>query len=241
MRVLAVFLILCVSACATLQPQPARDPVVDHRQLLVLTTDRPDTVTDAARRLGYGFTREDRLGALGEALIHLRLPANRRIPDAIAEIETGVPGVTAGANHADRLQAASARGPGSGYANAPIGWPEGGCRALQSIGLIDAGLRRGFAAPASARIVQATLHSGPAAPGVDLILSVGGQPRVVSGTSAAAFVTSGTAADPGLRRSGHVAQVRTRLSQRARDLGATGKDETFGAGLIVSPQGCLRR
>jgi len=33
MRVLAVFLFLCVSACATLQPQPARDPVVDHRQL----------------------------------------------------------------------------------------------------------------------------------------------------------------------------------------------------------------
>ncbi|HBM61811.1 MAG TPA: hypothetical protein DD444_21825, partial [Citreicella sp.] len=164
------------------------------------------------------------------------------IPDAIAEIETAVPGVTAGANHADRLQAASARGPGSGYANALIGWPEGGCRARQSIGLIDAGLPRGFAAPASARIVQATLHSGPAAPGVDLIFSVGGQPCVVSGTSAAAaFVTSGIAADPGLRRSGHVEQVRTRLSQRARDLGATGKDETFGAGLIVSPQGCQRR
>lgn len=239
MRVLAVFLILCVSACATLQPQPARDPVVDHRQLLVLTTDRPDTVTDAARRLGYGVTRQDRLGALGETLIHLRLPADRKIPDAIAEIETAVPGVTAGANHADRLQAASARGPGSGYANALIGWPEGGCRALQSIGLIDAGLPRGFAAPASARIVQATLHSGPAAPGVDLILSLGGQPRVVSGTSAAAaFVT---AAGPGFRRSGDVEQVRSRLSQRARDLGATGKDETFGAGLIVSPQGCQHR
>lgn len=69
-------------------------------------------------------------------------------------------------------------------------------------------------------------HIDVAAPGVDVYVPGGGY---LSGTSIAApFVTAAIAADPGAD-----------LLRNARDLGAAGRDDTFGAGLATAPAGCI--
>ena len=81
-------------------------------------------------------------------------------------------------------------------------------------------------------------HIDLAAPGVDLLLESEGGLQIVSGTSAAApFVTAAIAADPGLSAL-NIDEIRDRLAAQARDLGATGSDPVFGAGLIAAPDAC---
>jgi hypothetical protein len=78
-------------------------------------------------------------------------------------------------------------------------------------------------------------HIDVAAPGVDVFVPGGGY---MTGTSIAApFVTATIAADPaavGL----DPAEVRRHLLAGARDLGPSGRDPTFGAGLAAAPTAC---
>jgi len=75
-------------------------------------------------------------------------------------------------------------------------------------------------------------HIAVAAPGVDIFLPApGGKYQMTSGTSFSAAYVSGLAAlilerDPALKPS----DVRTILTSSARDLGAPGRDDLFGAG-----------
>jgi len=78
-------------------------------------------------------------------------------------------------------------------------------------------------------------HIDIAAPGVDVFVPAGGY---MTGTSVAApFVTAAIAADPA-SAGRDPADVRRQLLAAARDLGPTGRDTTFGAGLATAPPSC---
>ncbi len=164
--------VVALSACALVadggepansqgQPAPA---IVDDRELLVLTREPPGPLTAQVQQLGYVVTRIDQLDALEEILIYLRIPAGLTIPDAIVEVEALQPGVTAGANHAYRVQALPG---GQDFANEIIGWPATGCPAHRDIGLIDAGVTPDHPALATGKIVQSVFHASEAPPSTD--------------------------------------------------------------------------
>jgi subtilisin family serine protease len=90
------------------------------------------------------------------------------------------------------------------------------------------------------RAVQGA-HIDVAAPGVDILVRSGGRLRVTSGTSVAApFVTAIIAADRDLRSARSREQVIARLAASAKDIGAVGKDSTFGIGMVQLPSSCAR-
>jgi hypothetical protein len=79
-------------------------------------------------------------------------------------------------------------------------------------------------------------HVDFAAPGVDIFVPLEGG-RYMTGTSLSApFVTALIAADAA--SAGSVEAARASLARRARDLGAPGRDDTFGAGLPTAPATC---
>ncbi|MEM8850289.1 MAG: S8 family serine peptidase [Pseudomonadota bacterium] len=159
-----LFALVCLAGCAQVLPAPSAAEVVDDRQLLVLTTEDPQLVISKAEPRGYEVTRIDDLSRLGETLIHLRIPGNLTIQQAIEEIELLEPGVTAGANHAYRLQSVVEE---MAFANALIDWPAAGCRAYRPIGLIDAGVGADHPALRSGRIVQQVFHGTAQPPATD--------------------------------------------------------------------------
>ena len=76
------------------------------------------------------------------------------------------------------------------------------------------------------------------APGVDVFVPLNGG-RYMTGTSIAApFVTAVIASSPEAATLGSVAMVRASLAQAAVDLGATGADDVFGAGLARALAAC---
>ncbi|KIT15067.1 S8 family serine peptidase [Jannaschia aquimarina] len=168
-----LFVILCLAlaACTTAGGQAPRVAgpnglplaVVDARELIVLTAEAPETLISRAEGLGYTLRAVHPLPELDDTLVSLRIPDGRSIPEAIAEIEAAVPGVTAGANHVYRLQATDGGG-GRDYAAAMIGWPPDGCRARASVGMIDAAITPGHPALRAGRIVQRAFTDGGTAP-----------------------------------------------------------------------------
>ncbi|MEL6958274.1 MAG: S8 family serine peptidase, partial [Pseudomonadota bacterium] len=78
-----------------------------------------------------------------------------------------------------------------------------------------------------------------AAPGVDVLVDLGGEPRFVSGTSIATpFVLSRIIADPSLARARDAASVLQALRTTSVDLGAEGRDTVFGLGLLNADGRC---
>ncbi|WP_375186401.1 S8 family serine peptidase [Pseudooceanicola sp.] len=83
-------------------------------------------------------------------------------------------------------------------------------------------------------------HVDIAAPGVDVLIPKADGVKVSSGTSIAApFVTRVVAADATLARK-TASQLRTELARRATDVGAPGRDEVFGAGVVRAQSNCVR-
>lgn len=82
-------------------------------------------------------------------------------------------------------------------------------------------------------------HIDLAAPGVDVFVPVGKNGRYVSGTSIAApFVAARIAVDPTVLARRTVKGVRAALAADAQDIGPTGTDDIFGAGLVSAPADC---
>lgn len=82
-------------------------------------------------------------------------------------------------------------------------------------------------------------HVDIAAPGVDVLVAFGNSKRLVTGTSIASpFVAARIVADPNLMAAPNVAGVRRLLKRSAADLGATGTDPLFGAGLLQAKGIC---
>lgn len=82
-------------------------------------------------------------------------------------------------------------------------------------------------------------HVDYAAPGVDVLVEEAGAARYASGTSVAtALMTARLAADAGVTRAPSLPAVRALLDGRVQDLGATGVDPVYGAGLVLVDSAC---
>lgn len=161
-RVLTLWLALMACTPALRAQTPADAPaVVDARELIVLTAEAPEELVAAAETLGYAVRAIHPLPDLGDTLVSFEIPEGTTIPEAIAEIEAAVPGVTAGANHVYQVPVAMAGG-GRDYAGAMIGWPAKGCRAQVRVGMIDAGVATEHPGLADGRILQRAFTDGAA-------------------------------------------------------------------------------
>lgn len=82
-------------------------------------------------------------------------------------------------------------------------------------------------------------HVDVAAPGVEVLVSSSGRPRFVTGTSIATpLVTARLAADPYFTTSRTVSETRNRLASSTFELGAAGRDDVFGYGLVLADEVC---
>ena len=119
----------------------ADDPAVTDPSLLVVLID-PDAevagLIEVADSIGYGLRRQDSLAPLGLEMLSLEIPPGTTGPEAIQEIEALDPTATAGVNHRYELQ----EDPGHAvaprfYANHLVGWPDKGCPAARTVGMLD--------------------------------------------------------------------------------------------------------
>jgi hypothetical protein len=202
---LAAAALLALAACSTPAPSdggavgaPAAE-VVDVRSLVVLTTPPSQPFIATAAALGYSVQAVHPLPRLGDDLVSLRIPTGRTIPQAIEEIEAAAPGVTAGANHAYRLQAATRDDAGAArfYAHALIDWPEQGCRAVRAVGMVDGGLPPTHPGLADGLIVQQRFATGDERPSADHGAMVAGL-LIGEGRLTGARLYSADVIDPGL-------------------------------------------
>ncbi|MEM7519407.1 MAG: S8 family serine peptidase [Pseudomonadota bacterium] len=144
-----VMLLVLVSSCNSIGQEQAGGPspqVLDESELIVLAKRPGRMLIERAQELSYDLRRVDDLPELDDVLVTLGIPPGKDIPQAIAEIEAAVPGVTAGAHHLYTVQSDPTASPSGA---AMISWPRGGCKARMRIGLIDTGL------PADDPLVQA--------------------------------------------------------------------------------------
>lgn len=113
--------------------------VVDQREIVVLADTRAQVadLTRKANSAGYNVRSQDDLSALGLIQVVLKIPANRSGTQAIRELESFTPGVTAGANHAYRSQGGQVA---RRYAPIAMHWPSRGCSAKRPVGVIDTGV-----------------------------------------------------------------------------------------------------
>ncbi len=82
-------------------------------------------------------------------------------------------------------------------------------------------------------------HVDLAAPGVDVLVSLGGTSRFVTGTSIAApFVSARILADAALLAAPDADALRRAIAATTEDLGNTGTDQVFGAGLLRAEAAC---
>lgn len=166
-RILTLCLALVACAPVPRVNTPKGAPaLVDARELIVLTAEIPDTLVAAAEARGYTVRAVHPLRDLGDTLVSFEIPEGTTIPEAIAEIEATVPGVTAGANHVYHVPVAMA-GSGRDYAGAMIGWPAQGCRAQVRVGMIDAGVGADHPGLATGRIRERAFIDGAAVPATD--------------------------------------------------------------------------
>lgn len=199
--VLAVFLI----GCADGPSRTAQSGVYDAAELVVLVDSSPEKLIASAQALGYAVKRQDQLSGLRETIVVFQLPPDRTIPAAIEEVEALQPGVTAGANHAYRIQARSVGDARLEFANQMIGWPSAGCPARTRIGLIDTGVGPAHPGLADGRIVQQSFVDGGISPVSDhgaLMAELLVGPGRLTGAS----LFSANVVDPG-RGNGDVAAV----------------------------------
>ena len=115
--------------------------------------------------------------------------------------------------------------------DAPPRWPAAAPAAV-AVTAVDAGLAPYSRAPRGDWLDFA-------APGVDVFVALADGGRYLTGTSIAApFVTALAAAGAEPGGLGSAAAVRARLARDSRDLGAAGRDDTFGAGLPTAASAC---
>jgi len=112
------------------------DDVVDRREIITLADSQSETteLLSLARARGYKLRRRDDLPSLGLSQLVLEIPAGRSSTGAIIELESLVSGVTAGVNHAYRMQTSAQ---GRRYAKDVMAWPASNCSLRQPVGLLD--------------------------------------------------------------------------------------------------------
>lgn len=135
-------------------------------------------------------------------------------------------GLAAAAEHGMTIVAAA----GNDGRDAPPRWPAAAPDAI-AVTAVDADLAPYRRAPRGGWLDFA-------APGVDVYVLLPEGGRYLSGTSiATAFVTAAAAAGVPERANG-VSDIGARLARTSIDLGAVGRDDTYGNGLPTAPPGC---
>ncbi len=140
---------LALGACEMFQPAPpsARQieadagDVVDDREIVVLarTAAAAFLLAQKSAARGYSVDYQEELAGLDLVMLVMTIPANMPGDVAIRELESMEPGVSAGVNHAYRVNTQDgASDSHREYADRLLGWPEGGCPANTVIGMIDA-------------------------------------------------------------------------------------------------------
>ncbi|MEM6622784.1 MAG: S8 family serine peptidase [Pseudomonadota bacterium] len=162
---LAGFATACTADPSADPGQAAGPEVTDPRELIVLTAPPTDLLIARAQARGYVLRTVYPLDELGDELVVFQIPPGLTIAQAIAEIEADVPGVTAGAHHVYYLQASTPAD--RNYAGPLMRWPETGCRAMQRIGIIDAGVAASHPALIAGRITQERFVAGDQPPVTD--------------------------------------------------------------------------
>ncbi|MEM0990039.1 MAG: S8 family serine peptidase [Pseudomonadota bacterium] len=162
---LAGFATACTADPSADPGQAAGPEVTDPRELIVLTEPPADLLIARAQARGYVLRTVYPLDELGDELVVFQIPPGLTIAQAIAEIEADVPGVTAGAHHVYYLQASPPVD--RNYAGPLMRWPETGCRAMQRIGIIDAGIASSHPALIAGRITQERFFAGDQPPVTD--------------------------------------------------------------------------
>ncbi len=161
-RVLTPWLALMGCTPALRDQTPADAPaVVDARELIVLTAEAREDLVAAAETPGCAVRAIHPPPDLGDTLVSFEIPEGATIPEAIAEIETAAPGITAGADHVYQAPVAMAGG-GRDHSGAMIGWPAQGCRAQVRVGMIDAGVATEHPGLADGRILKRAFTEGAA-------------------------------------------------------------------------------
>lgn len=174
-RTAGLLLALATTGCVTAQdfvldpPAPDiiaadADDLYNSTTIVALATDAAAADRLAAAATGYDLLSRHTLGAIGEEMLVFRIPGGTTGVQAIAELEGLEPGVTAGVNHAYRADPSAGLPQGREYANALLGWPGAGCRALVPIGIIDTDLAMNTPALAGVSIVRKSFVSGRTAP-----------------------------------------------------------------------------
>lgn len=149
-------------------PDADAERVVDPTELVSLTpgTAAADRLAVFAADKGYGVERRDRLADLGLVMMTLRLPEGVPPNEAIDALEAREPEATVGLNHAyGAAPDFGAPGEARTYAETLLAWPEAGCPARVSVGVIDTPLDAG--APALVRAALTTRDFTDANVGVD--------------------------------------------------------------------------
>lgn len=161
--------LIVLSACApsaggpgaVSSPSDVRDP----RQVIALV---PDAATErdikaAATAEGYRELVRTDLTGLGLRMLSFETTPGVSSKDAIDRLESAVPKSVVGVNHVYRLQQQPRATNALDYASEMMRWPQNGCRAQSSVGIIDTRIDTQAPALGSTRIVTRQFFDGVAA------------------------------------------------------------------------------
>ena len=138
--------VMLLSGCETFSPQaPIDGPIVDETRLatadnvivLVETAEDAASLILKSSRLGYRLRERETLNGLGLFMLDFTRPSGVSGTVAIKDMLTLEPNSTAGVEHFYTLQAANINTGPRTYARDMLAWPEQGCEASLSVGIID--------------------------------------------------------------------------------------------------------
>jgi hypothetical protein len=186
-------LALCVlaSACEHYAPSPPAQREIEadqgevvHRAELVVLSQTMTLLDEAIVRSqprGFRLLRRASLPDLGYHMAVLAIPPGISPAVAIQQIEALAPGVSAGLNHAYvQSQAGSPPSPVRRYADALLGWPEGGCPSHLAIGVIDSAIDSAEPALAGVAVQVQAFVADPVASahGTAIAVTIAGEGRL---------------------------------------------------------------
>lgn len=138
--------------------------VLDPRQVIALVPD-PASERDiraAAAAAGYQALARTRLDGLGLTMLSFEMTPGVTGKEAINRLESAVPASVVGVNHVYRLQQQPDATGALDYAGEMMRWPQKGCRARSSVGVIDTRIDTRAPALGSAHIVTRQFFDGMA-------------------------------------------------------------------------------
>lgn len=138
--------------------------VLDPQQVIALVPDAASErdVRAAADAAGYQELVRTRLNGLGLTMLSFEMAPGVTGKEAIDRLESAVPASVVGVNHVYRLQQQAAATDALDYAGKMMRWPQRGCRARTSVGIIDTRIDTRAPALSAAHIVTRQFFDGVA-------------------------------------------------------------------------------